>query len=83
MILIIQNGYSCDYEMRLFASMFFGDDEDVTITQNFIYSDKNINVYTHIIFDGKSYFEDYNNYRVSYTLQYKTPIEYRTQLGIK
>ena len=60
MILIIQNGYSCDYEMRLFASMFFGEDEDVTITQNFNYSDKNINVYTHIIFDGKSYFEDYN-----------------------
>ena len=60
MILIIQNGYSCDYEMRLFASMFFGDDEDVTITQNFTYSDKKINVYTHIIFDGKSYFEDYD-----------------------
>lgn len=60
MILIIQNGYSCDYEMRLFASMFFEDEEDVTITQNFNYSDKNINVYTHIIFNGKSYFEDYN-----------------------
>ena len=27
--------------------------------------------------------EDHNNYRPSYTLQYKTPIEYRTQLGFK
>lgn len=60
MILIIQNGYSCDYEMNLFSSLFFGDDEDVTITQNFSYENKNINVYTHIVFEGKSYFEDYN-----------------------
>ncbi len=60
MILIIQNGYSCDYELNLFASMFFCDDEEVIITQNFNYEHKNINVYTHIIFDGKSYFEDYN-----------------------
>ena len=27
--------------------------------------------------------EDHNNYRPSYALQYKTPIEYRTQLGFK
>ncbi len=60
MILIIQNGYSCDYEMNLFASMFFGDDEEVVITQNFSYENSNINVYTHIIYNGKSYFEDYN-----------------------
>ena len=58
MILIIQNGYSCDYEMNLFASLFFGDDEDVIITQNFSYENKNINVYTHIVFEGKSYLED-------------------------
>lgn len=60
MILIIQNGYECEYEMRLFSSLFFGDDEDVVITQNFKYENKNINVYTHIIFNEKSYFEDYN-----------------------
>ena len=60
MILIIQNGYECEYEMNLFASLFFSKDEDVVITQNFNYSDNNINVYTHIIFEGKSYFEDYN-----------------------
>ena len=60
MILIIQNGYECEYEMNLFASLFFSKDEDVVITQDFRYSDNNINVYTHIIFEGKSYFEDYN-----------------------
>ena len=26
---------------------------------------------------------DHNNYRPSYALQYKTPVEYRTQLGFK
>ncbi len=60
MILIIQNGYECEYEMRLFSSLFFGDDEDVVITQNFEYKNKSVNVYTHIIFNGESYFEDYN-----------------------
>lgn len=60
MILIIQNGYKCEYEINLFASLFFSEDEDVTISQNFSYDNGNINVYTHIIFDGKSYFEDYN-----------------------
>ena len=60
MILIIQNGYKCDYEMNLFASLFFTENEDVIINQNFIYENNNINVYTHIVFEGKSYFEDYN-----------------------
>lgn len=59
MILIIQNGYKCEYEMRLFSSLFFNDDEDVIVTQNFSYENENINVYTHVIFDEKSYFEDY------------------------
>lgn len=26
---------------------------------------------------------DHNNYRPSYALQYKTPVEYRNQLGFK
>lgn len=60
MILIIQNGYSCDYEARLFAGLFFSDNEEVTIVQSFGYSEKVINVYTHIVFEGKSYFEDYS-----------------------
>lgn len=60
MIQIIQNGYECPYEMRLFAELFFDVSEDVLIMQNFTYADKNINVYTHIIFENDSFFEDYN-----------------------
>lgn len=59
-MIIIQNGYKCDYEMRLFASLFFSEEEDGVITQNFNYDGENINVYTHIVFEGKSYFEDFN-----------------------
>lgn len=59
MIYIIQNGYECDYEMRLFAELFFDEDEEALIMQNFSYSCGMINVYTHIIFNGRSYYEDY------------------------
>ena len=60
MILIIQNGYKCDYEMRLFAGLFFSENEDAVIMQNTEYDGNIINSYTHIIFDGRSYFEDYS-----------------------
>ena len=59
MIEIIQNGYECSYEMRLFAGMFFAEKEDAVIMQNFSYEEGKINTYTHIVFEGRSYFEDY------------------------
>ena len=40
MILIIQNGYKCDYEMNLFSSLFFDKDDEVVITQNCKYENK-------------------------------------------
>ena len=47
MIIIIQNGYKCDYEMNLFASMFFSENEDVTVMQNFTYkNDSTKHIYT-------------------------------------
>lgn len=59
MILIIQNGYECGYEMKLFAGLFFDDSEDVIITQNLSYENNVINTYTEIIFENKIYYEDY------------------------
>lgn len=58
--MIIQNGYKCDYEMNMFKGLFFNEDEDVIIMQYFSYKKPFINVYTHIVYEGKSYFEDYN-----------------------
>ena len=60
MMELIQNGYSCPREMRLFYDLFFSDNDDVLIIQNFIYENKNINVYTEIIFENRSYFDDYD-----------------------
>lgn len=59
MILVIQNGYRCDYEMKLFAGLFFDESEDVVITQNFSYENNVINTYTEIIFENNIYYEDY------------------------
>lgn len=56
---IIQNGYFCAYEMNLFAKLFFSEEEDVMIYSNFSYQDGIINVYTTIIFEHNTYFEDY------------------------
>ncbi len=58
-MLIIQNGYNCDYEMKLFYGLFFDKDEDISVYSNFEYKDKKINVYTEIICSGTAYFEDY------------------------
>lgn len=58
-MLIIQNGYECDYELKLFAGLFFNSEEDVTVYSNFKYNDGTINVYTQIFYGGKSFFDDF------------------------
>lgn len=58
-MLVIQNGYECDYELKLFASLFFDRDEEVDIFSDFKYRNKTINVYTQINYCGNTYFEDY------------------------
>ena len=47
-MLIIQNGYECDYEMKLFYKLYFDMNEDIYVYSNFEYKDKVINVYTEI-----------------------------------
>ena len=58
-MLIIQNGYECEYELKLFSNLFFNKDEEGYILSNFTYKNKKINVYTEIIFGFDTYFEDY------------------------
>ena len=58
-MLIIQNGYDCDYELKLFAGLFFDVEEDVCVYSDFKYNGKQINVYTQINYDGLSYFHDH------------------------
>lgn len=58
-MLIVQNGYECPYEMRLFAGIFFGEDDNTEIFSDFKYADRKINVYTQINRNGKAYFYDH------------------------
>lgn len=58
-MLIVQNGYECDYEMKLFYKLFFNVDDDIYVYSNFEYKDKKINVYTEIIYKDDLYTEDY------------------------
>ena len=58
-MLIIQNGYECDYEMKLFYKLYFDMNEDIYVYSNFEYKDKVINVYTEIIYNGDTYFDDF------------------------
>lgn len=58
-MLLVQNGYECDYEMKLFYKLFFDMEDDVLVYSNFEYRDNMINVYTEIICDGNTYFDDY------------------------
>ena len=57
--MIIQNGYECGYEMKVFYNLFFNEEDDALVFQNFEYKDKKINVYTEIIYGSNTYFEDY------------------------
>ena len=58
-MVIVQNGYECDYELKLFANMFFDKNSNVYIYSNFDYKNNIINVYTEIIYGFDTYFEDY------------------------
>lgn len=58
-MVIVQNGYECNYELTLFYKLFFSVDEDIQVFSNFEYKDKIINVYTEIVYVDRAYFEDY------------------------
>ena len=58
-MLIIQNGYECNYELTLFYKLFFDKDEDITVCSNFEYKNNLINVYTEIVYEDRVYIEDY------------------------
>lgn len=58
-MLIVQNGFECDYEMKLFYKLYFDINEDVYVYSNFTYKNKVINVYTEIIYRENTYFDDY------------------------
>jgi len=57
-MLIVQNGHKCDYEMRLFAGLFFDYNDSHEIFSNLTYDGSRINVYTQINYGGRIYTDD-------------------------
>ncbi|MCR4719012.1 MAG: coproporphyrinogen dehydrogenase HemZ [Firmicutes bacterium] len=59
-MLLIQNGFKCDYEMNIFINIFFAKNEEGRITTDFIDNGTEICVKTTIEFEGKSYFGEFS-----------------------
>ncbi len=55
---LIQNGFSCAYDMEIFMNLFFEKNEDVIIMTNLEHDGNLINAYTEIIYNGNTYSED-------------------------
>ena len=58
-MLLVQNGFSCEYEMGIFINIFFGKEEGVITTDFYKEKDK-ISAKTVIEYDGKKYFGEFS-----------------------
>ena len=57
-MILIQNGFSCENEINIFARIFFGSDEDVFASIDLKYENDEACAYTTIAFGGKAYFNE-------------------------
>ena len=57
---LIQNGFSCEYDMDIFINLFFNKDEDGYIMTNLVHEEDVISVYIEIIYKDKTYFGDFS-----------------------
>lgn len=58
-MLLVQNGFSCRYEMDVFMRLFFDAQDDVEVYTNIAYSSNKIDAYCQIIYKGRVYFGEY------------------------
>ena len=58
-MILIQNGFKCEYEMNIFINIFFKSEENGTIKTDFSHKNDLINVHTSIDFEGNIYESDY------------------------
>lgn len=59
-MILIQNGYECDFEMNIFINIFFDKEEEGVIYSDFSHENNLITVKTKIEFEGKEYFAGYS-----------------------
>ncbi len=58
-MILIQNGYECEYEMNIFINIFFSRNEEGIIKTDFSHENDLIKVHTEIEFEGNNYSFDY------------------------
>lgn len=59
-MLLTQNGYSCEYEMRLFYGLFFDSEEDIYVNSDFKAYPDRVCVYTEIVYYGDVITDEYD-----------------------
>lgn len=58
-MLLIENGFSCEYELKIFINIFFGKKEG-TVTTDFFDGGDRISAKTTLVFNGKTYFGEFS-----------------------
>lgn len=59
-MILIQEGYECEFEMNIFINIFFEKSEEGRIFQKFSHENDKIRVYTRIDFQDEVYEADYS-----------------------
>ena len=59
-MLLIQNGFSCEYEMNVMMRLFFDMKEDVRVYTDLIHENHKINAFCEITYRGDIYSSDYS-----------------------
>ena len=59
-MILIQNGFKCDFEMNIFINIFFDKNENGTIYSDFSHENDRISVKTRIDFEGNIYCGEYS-----------------------
>lgn len=65
---LLQNGFSCEYEMNVFMRMFFEKEDEAVITTDFSYQNESIHAAAKIDYQGQSWTKEYH-----FTYQKRNP----------
>lgn len=58
-MLLVQNGFNCEYEMNVFMRLFFNNTDDVYVYTDVKYTNNIADAYCEIIYDGDTYFGEF------------------------
>ncbi|MBS7298040.1 MAG: coproporphyrinogen dehydrogenase HemZ, partial [Eubacteriales bacterium] len=59
-MLLVQNGFNCEYEMNVFLRLYFNANDDVYVYTNVSYENDIADAYCEIIYNGDIYFGEFS-----------------------